>query len=338
MGFSFAGANKAINDIRAQAKANKAAKDELISKRENTLLQLGLANKQTRSAADDKALRDAAVNTKRLETRIKELDLENNPELAEYYETLLSDPLAANDVMNFIKTQETEYERVVDLNYLPSLMKIIPNEQVPLQDRIDYVSMILNADLSDKKEFFILADQIKNMTTGTRGRTVFTDIVPGSEVDISKAFKTDVDQQKLLGTYLKVLGNNYLDQTQGDATNQQTVETKKFLDDLSATGPAADNLRENAIVGLFNYYMTPKKLYDLTNDPDNPKFRGFYNSPYVKAMVDMYDYPVIDESEDLVKEMTDILRSGNATPKEILDFNLMFGPNAHKDYINDREN
>ena len=338
MGFSFAGANKAINDIRAQAKADKAAKDELISKRENTLLQLGLANKQTRSAADDKALRDAAVNTKRLETRIKELDLENNPELAEYYETLLSDPLAANDVMNFIKTQETEYERVVDLNYLPSLMKIIPNEQVPLQDRIDYVSMILNADLSDKKEFFILADQIKNMTTGTRGRTVFTDIVPGSEVDISKAFKTDVDQQKLLGTYLKVLGNNYLDQTQGDATNQQTVETKKFLDDLSATGPAADNLRENAIVGLFNYYMTPKKLYDLTNDPDNPKFRGFYNSPYVKAMVDMYDYPVIDESEDLVKEMTDILRSGNATPKEILDFNLMFGPNAHKDYINDREN
>jgi len=338
MGFSFAGANKAINDIRAQAKADKAAKDELISKRENTLLQLGLANKQTRSAADDKALRDAAVNTRRLQTRIEELDLENNPELAEYYETLLSDPMAASDVMNFIKKQETEYERVVDLNYLPSLMKIIPNEQVPLQDRIDYVSMILNADLSDKKEFFILADQIKNMTTGTRGRTVFTDIVPGSEVDISKAFKTDIDQQKLLGTYLKVLGNNYLDQTQGDATNQQTVETKKFLDDLSATGPAADNLRENAIVGLFNYYMTPKKLYDLTNDPDNPKFRGFYNSPYVKAMVDMYDYPVIDESEDLVKEMTDILRSGNATPQEILDFNLMFGPNAHKDYINDREN
>lgn len=338
MGFSFAGANKAINDIRAQAKANKAAKDELISKRENTLLQLGLANKQTRSAADDKALRDAAVNTKRLETRIKELDLENNPELAEYYETLLSDPLAANDVMNFIKTQETEYERVVDLNYLPSLMKIIPNEQVPLQDRIDYVSMILNADLSDKKEFFILADQIKNMTTGTRGRTVFTDTVPGSEIDISKAFKTDVDQQKLLGTYLKVLGNNYLDQTQGNTTDQKSIDTKKFLDDLVATGPAADNLRENAIVGLFNYYMTPKALYDLTNSSDNPKFRGFYNSPYVTAMVDMYDYPVIDESNDIIKQMTDKLRSGNATPQEILDFNLTFGRNAHEAYINDRDN
>ena len=338
MGFSFAGANTAINRIREEARADKQAEQELISKRENTLLQLGLENKKTQSAADDKALRDAAINTRRLQTRIEELDLENNPELAQYYETLLSDPLAASDVMKFIKTQETEYERVVDLNYLPSLMKIIPNENVPLQDRMDYVSMILNADLSNKKEFFTLADQIKNMTTGTRGRTVFTDIVPGSEVDISKAFKTDVDQQKLLGTYLKVLGNNYLDQTQGDATNQQTVKTKKFLGDLSATGPAADNLRENAIVGLFNYYMTPKKLYDLTNDPDNPKFRGFYNSPYVTAMVDMYDYPVIDESNDIIKQMTDRLRSGNATPQEILDFNLTFGKNAHEAYINDRDN
>ncbi len=333
MGFSFAGANTAINRIREEARADKKAEQELISKRENTLLQLGLTKKQTQSAADDKALRDAAVNTRRLQTRIEELDLENNPELAQYYETLLSDPLAASDVMSFIKKQETEYERVVDLNYLPSLIKIIPNENVPLQDRMDYVSMILNADLSNKKEFFTLAQQINDMVSGTPGRKVYTDIIPGSEVDISKAFKTDVDQQKLLGTYLKVLGNNYLNQTQGDTTDQKSIDTKKFLDDLVATGPAADNLRENAIVGLFNYYMTPKALYDLTNDPDNPKFRGFYNSPYVKAMVDMYDYPVIDESEDLVKEMTDILRSGKATPKEILDFNLMFGPNAHKDYI-----
>ena len=49
MGFSFAGANKAINDIRAEAKADKKARDELISKRENTLLQLGLTKKQTQS-------------------------------------------------------------------------------------------------------------------------------------------------------------------------------------------------------------------------------------------------------------------------------------------------
>tara|TARA_B100001063_G_C16686514_1_gene514664 strand:- start:179 stop:1183 length:1005 start_codon:yes stop_codon:yes gene_type:complete len=333
MGFSFAGANTAINRIREEARADKKAEQELISKRENTLLQLGLENKKTQSAADDKALRDAAINTRRLQTRIEELDLENNPELAQYYETLLSDPLAASDVMKFIKTQETEYERVVDLNYLPSLMKIIPNDQIPLQDRMDYVSMILNADLSDKKQFFTLADQIKNMTTGTPGRTVFTDIVPGSEIDIEKAFKKDVAQEKALGSYLRVLGNSYLRQTQGDATDQKTVDTKKFLDDLGATGPASDNLREEAIQGLFNYYMTPKELYELTNSSDNPKFRDFYNSPYITAMVAMYDYPVIDESEDLIKKMTDILRSGKATPKEILDFNLTFGKNAHEAYI-----
>jgi len=333
MGFSFAGANTAINKIREEARADKAAKDELISKRENTLLQLGLTKKQTQSAADDKALRDAAVNTRRLQTRIEELDLENNPELAQYYETLLSDPLAASDVMKFIKTQETEYERVVDLNYLPSLMKIIPNENVPLQDRMDYVSMILNADLSNKKEFFTLAQQINDMVSGTPGRKVYTDIIPGSEIDIEKAFKKDVAQEKALGSYLRVLGNSYLRQTQGDATNQQTVETKKFLDDLGATGPASDNLREEAIQGLFNYYMTPKELYELTNSSDNPKFRGFYNSPYVTAMVDMYDYPVIDESNDIIKQMTDRLRSGKATPQEILDFNLTFGKNAHEAYI-----
>jgi len=333
MGFSFAGANTAINKIREEARADKAAKDELISKRENTLLQLGLTKKQTQSAADDKALRDAAVNTRRLQTRIEELDLENNPELAQYYETLLSDPLAASDVMKFIKTQETEYERVVDLNYLPSLMKIIPNENVPLQDRMDYVSMILNADLSNKKEFFTLAQQINDMVSGTPGRKVYTDIIPGSEIDIEKAFKRDEAQEKALGGYLRVLGNNYLDQTQGDTTDQQTVETKKFLKDLGATGPAAENLRQNAIVGLFNYYMTPKTLYELTNSSDNPKFRDFYNSPYVTAMVDMYDYPVIDESNDIIKQMTDRLRSGKATPKEILDFNLTFGKNAHEAYI-----
>lgn len=331
MGFSFAGANKAINDIRAEAKADKKARDELISKRENTLLQLGLTKKQTQSTANDKALRDAALGTRRLEARIKELDLEGNEELEKYYETLLSDPLAANDVVKFIDEQETKYDTVVDLNLLPSLIKIIPNDQIPIQEKMDYVGMIINADLTNKEEYYRLAQQINDMVSGTPGRRVFTDIVPGQQTDIVRAAKTEDAQEEGLQAYVATKAFNFITRNNSDSSNPQVRKTQQLLNQLKATGETNAGSRRLALSELVQLYMTPEDIYDLTkNNPDF--YRGFMESTFVDSYLDIFNYPPIDTTDADTQKLIEILKD-NPTTDNKYKFDLRFGKGAHEAYI-----
>jgi|TARA_B100001059_G_C17831881_1_gene585194 hypothetical protein len=331
MGFSFAGANKAINDIRAEAKADKKARDELISKRENTLLQLGLTKKQTQSTANDKALRDAALGTRRLEARIKELDLEGNEELEKYYETLLSDPLAANDVVKFIDEQETKYDTVVDLNLLPSLIKIIPNDQIPLQEKMDYVGMIINADLTNKEEYFRLAQQINDMVSGKPGRKVFTDIVPGQRTDIVRTAKTEDAQEEGLQAYVATRAFNFITRNNSDSSNPQVRKTQQLLNQLKTTGETNAASRRLALGELVQLYMTPEDIYDLTqNNPDF--YRGFMESSFVTSYLDIFNYPPIDTTDTDTQKLIEILKA-NPTTDNKYKFDLRFGKGAHEAYI-----
>lgn len=321
MGFSFAGANKAINDIRAEAKADKKARDELISKRENTLLQLGLTKKQTQSTANDKALRDAALGARRLEARIKELDLEGNEELEKYYETLLSDPLAANDVVKFIDEQETKYDTVVDLNLLPSLIKIIPNDQIPVQEKMDYVGMIINADLTNKEEYYRLAQQINDMVSGKPGRKVFTDIVPGQRTDIVRTDKRRDAQEEGLQKQVATKAFNFITRNNSDSSNPQVRKTQQLLNQLKTTGETNAGSRRLALNELVQLYMTPEDIYDLTQS--DPKFyRGFMESTFVDSYLDIFNYPLLIQLMQILKSLLKYLK---IIQQQIININLICG-------------
>ena len=328
MGFSFVGARNAYMRYRDEKREDELYNRELNDRRQNSLLELALHKEKSRaSARSDKDYQDAARNALRLEQRLDSLDLDEDTEA--YYATMLTDPLAANEFMSFIEDQERNYDTVIDLRDAPSLFKITKMGNVPVQKRMDYVSQILNTDLSNKEEYFRLANEINSIQT-VPGRTVLTDTTPGAKVNKSRSLKTEEDQQKALGIIAISRARGYVRMMGADTQNQKVLQTQTALDNMKATGEGSEAIRAGALDDLFNMYMSPEDLYDL--EQDSPAFKGFMDSTYGRELVETYSYPPVNELDPNVRGFISALQR-DPSPQNIRMFELRYGPGSSRRFL-----
>lgn len=182
MGFSWAGASDSLEKNLERIREKEVREEEIALQRENALFELAITKENDRAKykTGDKYTK-AAEDTLKLKTQLDSLDLDE--ETLKFFEPVLEDPFAASDVLDFIdKAKEDGLN--ISYSMLESLMKIIPSNATE-ETKMDYVSMITGADLSDKEEYYNLAQEITAMTSSP-GRTAF--VVPSADfgVDTTK--------------------------------------------------------------------------------------------------------------------------------------------------------
>jgi len=231
MGWSWAGALSGIDKIQAKRLKEKELEDE----REKSLLGLYLAKleKQAATKTSDKYT-TAAQSAMKLQKRVSGADL-SEEDLA-FFNNIIDDPFAAEEVLNFLDTNVTNTGVPIPLSDVRSMMNIVQSN-IPEEEKIDYMSLITGADLSDKSKYYELATQLTNIIT-TPGRTILTDIKPEARV-IPKT------QEELFERQLGIVSGNLLrnakqfvkDQNY-DTNNQQVVKIQNaMLAQIKATKP-----------------------------------------------------------------------------------------------------
>lgn len=182
MGFSWAGASEALNENLERIREKEIREEEIALQRENALFQLGLTKTKDRAKyQNSERYTKATEDTLKLQAQLDSLDLDE--ETLKFYQPVLEDPFAASDVLDFIdKAKEDGLN--ISYSMLPSLMQVVESS-APEETKIDYVSMITGADLSNKEEYYKLAEKINAMTSSP-GRTAL--VVPSADfgVDTTK--------------------------------------------------------------------------------------------------------------------------------------------------------
>ena len=196
MAFSWAGALSGIDKM--QAKALK--QEELGNEREKSLLGLYLAKleKQSTAKTGDK-YRNAAQSAMKLQKRVSQADLDEE-DLA-FFNNIIEDPFAAEEILTFLDNNVTATGVPIPLSDVKPMLNIV-NSSMPEADKIDYMSLITGADLSDSTKYYELAQQISSITA-TPGRTVLTDVKPEARV-LPKT------QDELYKRQLEVVSGNLL--------------------------------------------------------------------------------------------------------------------------------
>jgi hypothetical protein len=307
MGWSWAGALSGIDKM--QAKALK--EDELSNEREKSLLGLYLAKleKQSTAKAGDK-YRNAAQASLRLQKRISGADLAEE-DLA-FFNNIIEDPFAAEEVLNFIDSQATEYGMRVQLSDIPSMINIIQSP-ASTEDKIDYMSLITGADLSDSSKYYEIAQQLSSITTAP-GRTVITDVKPSTRV----SSKLEEDRNDLMlgiiGGQLVGRAKAFVNSSEADSSNPQVRKIQNAINLIESGN------KESIQVGreiLMEEYLTPENFMTdfVENFPD--QFKGWENNYYLPPSLKAIQEPELPGNNNNVR----VIPNATVLTQEMIDSN-----------------
>jgi hypothetical protein len=333
MGWSWAGALSGIDKIQAKRLKEKELEDE----REKSLLGLYLAKleKQATTRTSDKYT-TAAQSAMKLQKRVSGADL--SEEDVAFFNNIIDDPFAAEEVLNFLDTNVSVTGTPIPLSDVRSMMNIVQSN-IPEEEKIDYMSLITGADLSDKSKYYELATQLTNITT-TPGRTILTDVKPEARI-IPKT------QEELFERQLGIVSGNLLrnakqfvkDQNY-DTNNQQVVKIQNAIDMINSGNK--DSIQVGREI-LMEEYLTPENFKQdfLENHPD--AFRGweknYYLPPSLKAGSEPIETPILPPKAISVPEaaIDDLIQNRN-NQQVIKDFNDAFGHlgTSAEEYIRQR--
>ena len=292
----------------------KARQDDLRSRREDALLGLylkgggaaGKANKNTESAAE------AAL---KLQRRITDSGIEDE-ETLNYLNNITSDPFAAKDVLDFIEDQATNYDRVINLQDLPTMISII---QAPtsVEDKIDLFKEFEVVDLTNKEEYYKLAQRINNMTT-KGGRTVFVDVQPGA------IQKTDFAAREK--QFEGVLQNVIRIARAGLENDPNRVQTQNALNNLSSSDAGTKN---DALDYLLSTFITPEFITSLEQE-NSSAYRDLSNNfriqPYIATSVPQNQITYPTPPAEAIAAL-----QNNPSLKQ--DFESKYGPGSADEYL-----
>lgn len=278
MGWSWAGALSGMDKIQAKRLKEK----ELESEREKSLLGLYLAKleKQAATKTGDKYT-TAAQASLRLQKRISGADLAEE-DLA-FFNNIIEDPFAAEEVLNFIDSQATEYGMRVQLSDIPSMINVIQSP-ASTEDKIDYMSLITGADLSDSSKYYEIAQQLSSITTAP-GRTIITDVKPSTRV----SSKLEEDRNELM---LGIIGGQLVGRAKAFVrTNEADSQNPQVRKIQNAINLIESGNKESIQVGreiLMEEYLTPENfMTDFVENFPN-QFKGWENNyflpPSLKAV------------------------------------------------------
>jgi hypothetical protein len=280
MAFSAVGALNWMREAQANYREDQIRQDNLRARREDQLLGLYLKNGGTYgSSTRAPKYQGAAEYALKLQDRVNKTDMQDQ-ELISYYGNILKDPMAAQDVMEFLEEQEEKFGRVIPLEDVPQYINIINTPNLGVQEKIDIFKELDMVDLTNKKEYYELASKIQNMTKKP-GRTVFTDLVPGSRIDTGANIELAEKQYKAMNSLLVPVAQTWLG-ANTDPANPQAIATANALKNINSTD---EFVAADARKYLFETYTTKEFVTNLM-ETQPEFFRGLDNIPPVKTLLE----------------------------------------------------
>jgi len=294
-------------------------RDDLIASREDALLGLYLKKGGSTSTGTDKK-QGAAEAAFKLQKRIDGSGIQDE-ETLNYLNNIVSDPFAAQEVLEFINEQATDYDRVINLQDLPTMISII-KAPTSVDDKIDLFKEFDVVDLSNKEEYYKLAKKINNMTT-KGGRTVFVDVQPEA---ITKTDFTAREKQ-----FQGVLQNAIRTARSGLETDPSRTQTQNALNNLTSRDPGTV---ADARDYLLSKFITKENILSL--EEENPSaYRGLSNNFLIKP----YLVTSVPQNETVYPEPSaadiNLLKQNKDSEVYKNFFDETYGPGAADRVLND---
>jgi len=271
MGWSWAGALSGIDKM--QAKALK--EEEMSSEREKSLLGLYLSKleKQSTAKTGDK-YRNAAQSAMKLQKRVSQADLDEE-DLA-FFNNIIEDPFAAEEVLTFLDNNVTATGVPIPLSDVKPMLNIV-NSNMTEADKIDYMSLITGADLSDSTKYYELAQQISSITAAP-GRTVLTDVKPEARI-IPKT------QDELFKRQLEVVSGNLLRNAKREIKDNNADSSIQRVKDLMSAVQMVESGNTNqmkfGIDALMETYLNATTFKENYIDVYPELFKGWEKNWYL---------------------------------------------------------
>ena len=298
-----------------KADAAKAKEDELIRSREDALLGLYIKSGGSTGTGKSKDTKTAAESALKLQQRIDNSNIEDEDTL-NYLNSIVEDPFAAKDVLDFIEDQATNYDRVINLQDLPTMISII---QAPtsVDDKIDLFKEFDVVDLTNKEEYYKLAKRISDMTT-KGGRTVFVDIQPEA------IQKTDFAAREK--QFEGVMQNVVRTARAGLENDPNRVQTQNALNNLKSSDAGT---KADARDYLLSTFITPDFITSL--ETENPSaYRGLSNNflikPYIATSLPQNEVTYPTPPAEAIAAL-----QNNPNLKQ--DFESKYGPGSADEYL-----
>ena len=292
---------QAAADTLAQIDQNRFAqqqfnlkKDELAFNREMMALNSYLDQKKAYSTKpkkgyDTQSLIDAR-NT--LKSYIEDIDPEDMDEATKKIITQAQEePHLAVDIVNFIKDQAKNYQNVIKITELPTLINIIENPKLDDEQKFDFVKELDLIDINDRNQFKELMIKIKNLSGSELGidrdlrqYTLVTD--PSVNIDTVKKITQDEKQIDAIGNMLFSSASTFVREnakTTDPLIREQVIETQNAIKNLSNK-----DLKGKSIATFMKYYLEPQFIYDLMQTPayselsKNTEFTNLLNIQGIK--------------------------------------------------------
>ncbi len=305
MGWSWAGALSGIDKM--QAKALK--EEEMSNEREKSLLGLYLAKleKQSTAKTGDK-YRNAAQSAMKLQKRVSQADLDEE-DLA-FFNNIIEDPFAAEEVLTFLDNNVTATGVPIPLSDVKPMLNIV-NSNMPEADKIDYMSLITGADLSDSTKYYELAQQISSITAAP-GRTVLTDVKPEARIIPKSQDEFYLRQMDIISGNLLRNAKRFVEDNNNDTSIPQVRTTQSAIQMLQSGN------KEQMKVGrdmLMETYLTPENFKEdyLEIHPD--VFRGWEKNYYLPESLKAIQEPELPGNNNNVR----VIPNATVLTQEMID-------------------
>lgn len=223
MAFSAIGALDYLKGVDEERKRQ----EDLITAREDALLELYIKKGGTTSTSTDKK-QGAAEAALKLQERFKNSNVTDENTI-NFFNRVFEDPYASQEILNFLDDQAKDQQRDIRLEDLPDILGIV-DAPTTVDDKIDLLKEFEIVDLSNKEEYYKLAQRVNGITKKS-GRTVFIDVPSSSLIDPEKQIKRFDEQFGLLGSVLTLDAQQFVINNP-DPSNTQTEQTMRAIKNL----------------------------------------------------------------------------------------------------------
>ena len=211
-----------------KADAAQAKEDELIRSREDTILALALKKGGTGSSSSTDKVETAAAAALKLQERFENANITDENTI-NFFNRVFEDPYASQEVLTFLDDQAKDQQRDIRLEDLPDILGIV-DAPTTVDDKIDLLKEFEIVDLTNKEEYYKLAQRVNNMTKKS-GRTVFVDVPSSSLIDPEQQIKRFNEQFELLGSVLTLDAQQFVINNP-DPSNEKTNQTMTAIENL----------------------------------------------------------------------------------------------------------
>lgn len=271
MAFSAIGAMDYVKSVDEERKR----RDDLSLAREQSLVNMYInkLEKQTAGKTGEKYT-SAAQAAMKLQDRVNSADLSDEDKA--FFENLLEDPFASQEVLDLIEENVTNTGAPIPLSDVRSLINIV-GSNMPTKDKVDYISLITGSDMSDDKKYYDLIKQISGIVT-TPGRSVIIDIKPEAKIIPKTQEELFERQMATVMSQLKWQAKKYVKDNNYDESIREVRIIQGAIDHIESG--EKDRIKVGQDI-LMETYLTPEKFKTDFLDYSPDLFRGWENNYFL---------------------------------------------------------